>query len=147
MTTDDTTKIRDLNDQFRRTLDTSGGKRFMTRGIAALPFTDQAAILGKVMSFDAFTPDNDPHKSMISGALRTKGRSSFGKSSTTTRLANSAPKTPPTPERACAFSPSCWPKSTDRGRGRPTERPLCRVDRGAVRFDGMTLMRPQIDRV
>jgi hypothetical protein len=79
MTTDDTLKIRDLNDQFRRTLDTSGGKRFMTRGIAALPFTDQAAILGKVMTFDAFTEDNDPHQEHDFGAFDHAGSRIFWK--------------------------------------------------------------------
>ena len=78
MTTDDTTKIRDLNDQFRRTLD-GGGNRFMTRGIVALPFTDQAAILGKVMSFAAFTPDNDPHQEHDFGAFDHAGSRIFWK--------------------------------------------------------------------
>jgi len=59
MTTDATLKIRELNDQFRRTLD-GGGKRLMTAGVAALPFADQAAIIGKVMSFADFTEANDP---------------------------------------------------------------------------------------
>jgi hypothetical protein len=58
MTKTDT--IRELNDQFRRTFG-GGGKRLMTAGVAALPFADQAAIIGKVMEFDNFTEDNDPH--------------------------------------------------------------------------------------
>lgn len=58
--TDATLTIRRLNDSFRRSL-SGGGKRLMTAGIAALPYPDQAAILGKVMEFDQFDEDNDPH--------------------------------------------------------------------------------------
>ena len=78
-TTDDTTKrIQALNDAFRRTLDDSG-KRLVTAGIAALPFADQAAILGKVMRFDAFTLDNDPHGEHDFGAFDHAGNRIFWK--------------------------------------------------------------------
>jgi len=60
--------IRRLNDSFRRTL-SGGGKRLMASGIAALPFQDQAAIVGKVMAFDQFTEDNDPHGEHDFGAF------------------------------------------------------------------------------
>jgi hypothetical protein len=56
----DTLEIRRLNDAFRRSL-SGGGKVLITPGIAALPFPDQAVILGKVRTFDAFSEDNDPH--------------------------------------------------------------------------------------
>ena len=78
MTTDDTLKIRELNDRFRRTLGTSG-KRLMTAGVAALPFADQAAIVGKVMNFEDFTEDNDPHGEHDFGAFDFKHERIFWK--------------------------------------------------------------------
>ena len=51
--TDTTLTIRRLNDSFRRSV-SGGGKCLMTAGIAALPYPDQAAILGKVMAFNQF---------------------------------------------------------------------------------------------
>ena len=63
-----TVKIRELNDAFRRSL-AGEGKRVMTAGIGALPHQDQAAILGKVMQFDQFTDDNDPHGEHDFGAF------------------------------------------------------------------------------
>ena len=78
MTTDDTLKIRELNDRFRRTLGTSG-KRLMTAGVAALPFADQAAIVGKVMNFEDFTEDNDPHGEHDFGAFDFKDERIFWK--------------------------------------------------------------------
>ncbi len=55
----DTTKIRDLNDAFRRTGD--GGRMLLTAGIGALPVQHQVEILMRVRAFDEFTEDNDPH--------------------------------------------------------------------------------------
>jgi hypothetical protein len=54
-----TEQIRELNDQFRRTL--QGGKVFITAGVDALGPQRVLAILRRVAEFDAFTPDNDPH--------------------------------------------------------------------------------------
>jgi hypothetical protein len=71
-------RIRELNDAFRRTLG-NGGKHYLTAGVAALPFEDQAAIIGKVMSFDAFTPDNDPHGEHDFGAFEHDGKKLFWK--------------------------------------------------------------------
>ena len=45
------------------------GKILVTRGIAALPTEDQAAILERVRTFDAFTPDNDPYGEHDFGAF------------------------------------------------------------------------------
>ena len=51
--------IRELNDQFRRTL--TGGTLLLTAGIIALDAETQASIIAAVQAFDAFTPDNDPY--------------------------------------------------------------------------------------
>ncbi len=73
-----TNPIRRLNDSFRRSL-SGGGKRLMTAGIAALPYPDQAAILGKVIAFDQFTEDNDPHGEHDFGAFDHAGQRIFWK--------------------------------------------------------------------
>jgi hypothetical protein len=75
---DATLEIRRLNDSFRRS-PSGGGKRLMTAGIAALPPQDQAAILAKVMAFEAFTEDNDPHGEHDFGAFDHAGRRIFWK--------------------------------------------------------------------
>ena len=78
MTTETTQKIRELNDAFRRSLGGTG-KRLMTAGVAALPFADQALIIAQVMSFDAFTEDNDPHGEHDFGAFDFSGERIFWK--------------------------------------------------------------------
>jgi Protein of unknown function (DUF3768) len=47
-----------LNDRLRTSH--SGGRVFITRGVADLPPATFTAIIEAVRSFDAFTPDNDP---------------------------------------------------------------------------------------
>jgi hypothetical protein len=76
--TDATLTIRRLNDSFRRSL-SGGGKRLMTAGIAALPYPDQAAILGEVMEFDQFNEDNDPHGEHDFGSFEHAGDRIFWK--------------------------------------------------------------------
>lgn len=53
-----TVRIRDLNDRLRTTL--TGGRVFITPGIAGLSAEDHAAVLTAVVSFTDFTTDNDP---------------------------------------------------------------------------------------
>lgn len=74
----DTNCIRDLNDRFRRSF-TGDGRRLMTAGVAALPLADQIAICAKVMEFDAFTEDNDPHGEHDFGAFEHNGEKLFWK--------------------------------------------------------------------
>jgi hypothetical protein len=76
--TDATLAIRRLNDRFRRSL-SGGGKRLITAGVAALPYADQAAILGKVMEFDQFNEDNDPHGEHDFGSFEHAGLRIFWK--------------------------------------------------------------------
>lgn len=52
-------RIRALNDQLRRTL--TGGKAFMTPGIAALGPGAVQRLLLAIAKFDAFSTANDPH--------------------------------------------------------------------------------------
>src|SRR5208282_629983 len=52
-------RIRALNDAVRWF--PIGEELYVTRGIADLPWHEQADILARVQAFDAFTEDNDPH--------------------------------------------------------------------------------------
>lgn len=55
---DATTRIRELNDAFRRTF--VGGKVILTAGVDALSDDDKSAVIEKVRRFDDFNTDNDP---------------------------------------------------------------------------------------
>ena len=52
-------KIALLNDAFRTSL--TGGTVLLTVGVQELPDMVKAAAIRKVVSFDDFTEDNDPH--------------------------------------------------------------------------------------
>ncbi len=77
-TTNDTARIRDLNDAFRRCFPPNG-KRFITDGIFALDAADRDAILAKVRAFDSFTGDNDPHGEHDFGSFDHNGERIFWK--------------------------------------------------------------------
>jgi hypothetical protein len=64
-------RIRELNDQFRRSL--TGGLLHITRGVIALGGKQQAAILDAIASFDGFSPENDPYGEHDFGALTIGG--------------------------------------------------------------------------
>src|SRR5208282_6615500 len=74
MTTIDSTtsKIAELNDAFRRTGD--GGRILFTAGVSALGVAFSHQALALVRGFDAFTPDNDPHKEHDFGSFTHQGR-------------------------------------------------------------------------
>jgi uncharacterized protein DUF3768 len=74
---DTTTRIRDLNDWFRRSF--LGGKVVMTRGVADFEPTRVVMLLDRVRRFDAFTPDNDPHDEHDFGAFEEGGDRFFWK--------------------------------------------------------------------
>jgi hypothetical protein len=68
-------RIRELNDQFRRTY--QGGKVMMTSGINALPASTKSRILEKVRTFDAFSKENDPHHEHDFGEFEEGGHMVF----------------------------------------------------------------------
>jgi Protein of unknown function (DUF3768) len=70
-------RIAELNDLLRKTF--TGGRIVITAGIAALPESDQAAILAKVQAFDAFSPDNNPHGQRDFGSFSHNGARVFWK--------------------------------------------------------------------
>jgi hypothetical protein len=72
-------RIAALNDAFRRTMGALGGRVMQTRGIAALPPADQAAIQAQVAAYDAFTPANDPYGEHDFGAFAHQGEHIFWK--------------------------------------------------------------------
>ncbi len=71
-------KIAVLNDLCRTAMGV-GGRLVQTSGICALPLKDQSAIREKVETFDAFTPDNDPHGERDFGAFDHDGERIFWK--------------------------------------------------------------------
>ena len=77
MTTETKTdRIRDLNDEFRRTF--VGGAVMITAGVAAMPAEQRKSLLAKVRAFEAFTADNDPHREHDFGTIEA-GASCFWK--------------------------------------------------------------------
>lgn len=70
-------RIRRLNDTFRQTF--SGGRVMMTRGVASLSDEARDGVLGHVQTFDAFTPNNDPHGEHDFGNFEMAGTKFFWK--------------------------------------------------------------------
>jgi hypothetical protein len=78
MTDTKTKKLAELNDLCRTAMGIAG-RLVQTAGICALSQEDQSAIRKKVETFDAFTPDNDPHKERDFGAFEHNGERVFWK--------------------------------------------------------------------
>ena len=76
-TTIDAAKIRELNDAFRRTGE--GGRILFTAGVSALGVAFSHQALALVRGFDAFTPDNDPHKEHDFGSFTHERQKLFWK--------------------------------------------------------------------
>lgn len=72
-------RIAQVNDQFRRQLDTEAGRVFITSGVNArgLPFV--ARTLRRVAEFDAFTERNNPHGEHDFGSIDAEGVRVFWK--------------------------------------------------------------------
>ena len=74
---DSATRIRELNDQFRKSL--MGGRILMTPGVSALSSEQTVELLTAVKAFDSFTEDNDPNGEHDFGAIDLHGRKHFWK--------------------------------------------------------------------
>lgn len=66
-------RIRALNDQLRKTL--TGGKAFMTAGIAALGSEAVERLVTAIGTFDDFCMSNDPHGEHDFGMFEFEGAS------------------------------------------------------------------------
>jgi Protein of unknown function (DUF3768) len=71
-------RIADLNDEFRKSLVT-GGRSYMTAGVNAKGADFVAQALGKVIAFDDFNADNDPHGEHDFGSFELDGEKLFWK--------------------------------------------------------------------
>lgn len=74
---DRTARIRALNDAFRKT--GNGGRFMITAGVQALGTIRVAALTRQVMSFNAFSADNDPYHEHDFGSLKEGGQTFFWK--------------------------------------------------------------------
>ena len=70
-------RIRDLNDAFRTTF--AGGRVVLTAGVDALPLEVKMPVIGRLMTFSEFTPDNDPHEEHNFGCFEIAERKFFFK--------------------------------------------------------------------
>ena len=70
-------KIRALNDAFRTSM--TGGQVFLTAGVDALPSDVKAMVIRRVVTFDKFRPDNDPHDEHDFGAFELARQKFFWK--------------------------------------------------------------------
>jgi len=70
-------RIRDLNDQFRRTGD--GGRQLITPGIQEMGLVATLTIRQLVAKYDAFCEDNDPYGEHDFGNLEYQGHKVFWK--------------------------------------------------------------------
>lgn len=94
-----TAAIRDLNDDFRRTL--KGGRVFMTSGVEALGVETVRRLFIRVKNFDAFCPDNDPYGEHEFGAFDHDGEKFFWKVDYYDATMNQGSADPADPERTC----------------------------------------------
>ena len=65
-------KIRDLNDQFRKTF--VGGTVLLTRGVDGLDGETKRKVLAAIRKFDNFTQDNDPYGTHEFGGVEIEGK-------------------------------------------------------------------------
>jgi hypothetical protein len=73
-----TARIRELNDAFRKA-PRSKGKLYLTSSIAAMPLVTQLAIINRVMTFEGFNEENDPHQERNFGAFECNGEKIYWK--------------------------------------------------------------------
>jgi hypothetical protein len=71
-------RIADLNDKFRKSLVT-GGRTYMTAGVNTKGPEFVSKALAKVIAFDDFNADNDPHGEHDFGSFDLEGEKLFWK--------------------------------------------------------------------
>jgi Protein of unknown function (DUF3768) len=71
-------RIADLNDRFRKNLVT-GGRTYMTAGVNSKGAEFVSKALAKVIAFDDFNADNDPHGEHDFGSFELEGEKLFWK--------------------------------------------------------------------
>jgi len=86
MLSEDTLKIRRLNDRFRQGDATVPGEVYITCGLQALAeegvdcsFKDTTELISIVKTYGAFNKDNDPHSEHDFGSFEYKGETCFWK--------------------------------------------------------------------
>ncbi|MCE0498698.1 MAG: DUF3768 domain-containing protein [Methylacidiphilales bacterium] len=89
-------RIRDLNDEFRRTF--VGGVITLTEGVDALGPEVKAEVLRLVREFDRFTEENDPHGEHDFGSLDIGGQVFFWKCDYYDKTVTYGSKDPADPE-------------------------------------------------
>jgi hypothetical protein len=72
-------RIRDLNDAFRKTLNSTLGRVLVTAGVNALPRDLRARALLEVATFETFDADDDPHGEHDFGGFELAGHTFFFK--------------------------------------------------------------------
>lgn len=70
-------RIRELNDALRREM--TGGQWLLTPGVISLGQEAMMVAIKAIQSFDAFTPDNDPHGEHDFGSVQVEGETLFWK--------------------------------------------------------------------
>jgi hypothetical protein len=71
-------RIADINDKFRKGLVT-GGRTYMTAGVNAKGAEFVSKALAKVIAFDDFNADNDPHREHDFGSFELEREKLFWK--------------------------------------------------------------------
>ena len=71
-------RIADLNDKFRKNLVT-GGRTYMTAGVNTKGPEFVSKALAKVIAFNDFNADNDPHREHDFGSFELEGEKLFWK--------------------------------------------------------------------
>jgi hypothetical protein len=117
-TTEQPTRIRELNDATRRT-GPSSGRWMMTAGVAAEGFEFGLLATKAVQAFTAFTEDNDPYGEHDFGAFTLAGQRLFWEIDyydKSLKYGSPDPADPTVTTPACR--PSCWRRTTERLRPR-----------------------------
>ena len=77
MNLDQKTRIRELNDAFRRSFD--GGRVMLTTGVQSLGGSELAILLTRVRCFEEFGAGNDPHQEHDFGSVEIESVTYFWK--------------------------------------------------------------------